>query len=223
MATKRTVSRSVAEGQVSAGSVTRTMAPDLRRRELMDAGERVLLDKGFSLATVDDITRSAGVAKGTFYLYFDSKQALVTALRERFIEGCRERIDAFAARLPVGDWGGRLDAWVEGGICHYLDHLELHDVIFHAGQEERGSMAQSALVTEFADLIRAGAGAQAWRVDNPELMSLFLFFGLHGIVDHIATSRRADRTALIRLGQKIVRNALGLSSEAARRAPVKRS
>ena len=201
----------------------RTQTPDLRRRELMDAGERILLRKGFASTTIDDVTRAAGVAKGTYYLYFKSKDDLAAALRDRFIEDCRKRIETLSARRPANDWRGRLDAWVEGGICHYLDHLELHDIIFIAGHEGHGSMAQSALVEALADLIRAGAAAGAWRAQSPELVSLFLFYALHGVVDHIVTSRTMDRRGVIRLSQKIVRDVMGVSPESAARRILKHS
>ena len=43
-------------------------------------------DKGFDAATGDDLTRQAGVAKGTFYLYFDEKRQVLHALVESFLE-----------------------------------------------------------------------------------------------------------------------------------------
>jgi AcrR family transcriptional regulator len=189
----------------------------------MEAGERAFLENGFAPTTIDDITQAAGVAKGTFYLYFASKEDLLTALRERFIEGCRKRIETLSARLPAADWLGKLDAWVEGGIRHYLDHLELHEVLYVAGEQSHGSMAQSELVVELAELIRAGNTAGAWRAESPELLSLFLFYGLHGVVDHIVASRRPDRKAVIRLSQKLVRNALGMPAQAGGRRIVRPS
>ena len=51
----------------------------LSRQRIVDAAEQVFGEKGYFPAAVPDITREAGVANGTFYLYFDSK-------REVFIE-----------------------------------------------------------------------------------------------------------------------------------------
>ncbi len=187
----------------------------------MDAGERIFVQKGFASTKIDDITNAAGVAKGTFYLYFDSKEALHAALRDRFIEGCRGRIDVLAARRPATDWAGRLDAWVEAGIRHYLDHAALHDVLFHAGQQKHGSMAQSAFVRELAELIRAGSAARAWHVESPELVAVFVFYALHGVVHHILGNRPSDPQVVIRLSQRIVRNAIGLPGEAGSRSTVR--
>jgi AcrR family transcriptional regulator len=49
---------------------------DERRQTLLDAGRALFERKGYHATTVDDITREAGVAKGTFYLYFDEKRDL---------------------------------------------------------------------------------------------------------------------------------------------------
>ena len=49
-------------------------------KELGDAALRLFLERGLDAVTIDDITQAAGVAKGTFYRYFDDKAALVDAL-----------------------------------------------------------------------------------------------------------------------------------------------
>ena len=59
---------------------------DLRRASLLDAARQVFSQKGYHPATVDDITRVAGVAKGTFYLYFSEKRAVFYDLMLQFFE-----------------------------------------------------------------------------------------------------------------------------------------
>jgi AcrR family transcriptional regulator len=51
-----------------------------RRRALIDAARRCAERMGFSELTVEEICGEAGVSKGTFYLYFESKQQLLLAL-----------------------------------------------------------------------------------------------------------------------------------------------
>ena len=46
----------------------------------MEAALAVLTEKGYHLATIDEIAERAGVGKGTIYLYFKSKAALVAEL-----------------------------------------------------------------------------------------------------------------------------------------------
>lgn len=50
-----------------------------RRAALMDAARRVFGRHGFEQATMEAIAREAGVAKGTIYLYYPSKQAIYEA------------------------------------------------------------------------------------------------------------------------------------------------
>ena len=49
---------------------------------LEDAALTLFLERGLDGVTIDDITQAAGVAKGTFYRYFEDKAALVDALLE---------------------------------------------------------------------------------------------------------------------------------------------
>ena len=59
---------------------------DDRYAELLDAARKVFGKKGYHAATVDDITRMAGVAKGTFYLYFNEKPAIFYELIQQFFD-----------------------------------------------------------------------------------------------------------------------------------------
>lgn len=69
--------------------------PDAPRMLLVRAGVAVLTEKGFSAVSVDEILSAAGVPKGSFYHYFDSKGAFGLEL-----------IDAYA-----GYFARKLDRW----------------------------------------------------------------------------------------------------------------
>lgn len=59
---------------------------DTRPGEILDAGFRVFAEKGFAAARLDDVATRAGVAKGTVYLYYPSKDALFeAAVRARIL------------------------------------------------------------------------------------------------------------------------------------------
>jgi len=53
---------------------------DARPKEILDAALAEFAEKGFAAARLQDIAARAGVAKGTIYLYFESKEAVFTAL-----------------------------------------------------------------------------------------------------------------------------------------------
>jgi AcrR family transcriptional regulator len=50
----------------------------------MEAGIAVFAEKGYQRTKVSDVARRAGVAQGTFYLYFDSKKSLFLSLLDEF-------------------------------------------------------------------------------------------------------------------------------------------
>jgi AcrR family transcriptional regulator len=69
-----------------------------RENRILDVATKLLLHYGYDKTTVNDIAREAGVAKGTIYLHFDSKETLFNALimREFQIYGVEmmERLQA---------------------------------------------------------------------------------------------------------------------------------
>lgn len=77
-----------------------------RRSELLHAARDVFVEKGFGAASVDDIVARAGVARGTFYLYFHDKRAVFEALVDDFlsrISACVKSIELGADATPAVD------------------------------------------------------------------------------------------------------------------------
>ena len=54
------------------------------RQAIIQAGIRIFIDKGVSETTVRDIIRSTGLASGTFYNYFNSKEEVLVAIFDDF-------------------------------------------------------------------------------------------------------------------------------------------
>ncbi|MBR4765480.1 MAG: TetR/AcrR family transcriptional regulator [Clostridia bacterium] len=53
---------------------------NIKRTKIIDAASKLFMDKSFALTAVDDVVRMAGVAKGTFYLYFKDKYDLLNQI-----------------------------------------------------------------------------------------------------------------------------------------------
>ncbi|MFQ6181445.1 TetR/AcrR family transcriptional regulator [Sinorhizobium meliloti] len=85
----------------------------VKRERILDGAKRVFMRSSFDAASMNDITREAGVSKGTLYVYFENKEDLFTALiaRERNIivnsvkqslngnEPIEEALHAFGVKL----------------------------------------------------------------------------------------------------------------------------
>jgi AcrR family transcriptional regulator len=54
-----------------------------KREQILDGAKRVFMRLGFDAASMNDITREAGVSKGTIYVYFQNKEDLFAAMVEQ--------------------------------------------------------------------------------------------------------------------------------------------
>ncbi|HEU5231156.1 MAG TPA: TetR family transcriptional regulator [Ktedonobacteraceae bacterium] len=75
-----------------------------RRAELLKAAREIFAEKGYAATTISEIVARAGVAQGTFYLYFPSKVLLVIALAEEIQEQIKTAIsEAYAVAEHPGE------------------------------------------------------------------------------------------------------------------------
>lgn len=75
---------------------------DRTRRQLLDAAVKVFADRGFEAGSIQEIAAVAGVANGTFYNYFPTKEAILEAAGVHFGVGLCERISASYAQIEDG-------------------------------------------------------------------------------------------------------------------------
>ena len=78
----------------------RTRRKEARPQEIVEAAMRLWAEKGFAATRLDDVAAEAGVAKGTIYLYFASKEALFeAALRQTLVatmESASGQVESFS-------------------------------------------------------------------------------------------------------------------------------
>jgi AcrR family transcriptional regulator len=72
------------------------------RERLLDATRRIVAERGYDLATVDEITDAAGVSKGAFYFHFESKDDALVALVERWKIDLGRELDSIEHRDTAG-------------------------------------------------------------------------------------------------------------------------
>jgi AcrR family transcriptional regulator len=181
---------SVTDVAASRPRSARTQPPDVRRQQLLDAAEQVLRHRGLAQTTVAEVAEAAGVAKGTMYLYFGSKNDLLAALRERYVE-------QFAAALDVesGSARHRIRALALGFFEFAASSHELHHVLFHeAGFSEEDAF--TALRTRLRDLIADGVASGELTATDPDLAASFVLHGMHGVLLETlhGSKRRTRRT-----------------------------
>ena len=104
------------------------------RSRLLEAGEEVFGRRGYHDASIADITHCAGVAQGTFYLYFDSKRDLMRAVVEERGHELRATLAhataAVVGRIPKEEAGfAAFFAWMarHRALCRIVRNSEYVD------------------------------------------------------------------------------------------------
>lgn len=107
------------------------MKPELRREQIIKAATSVFAAKGYHRASVTDIIETAGIARGTFYLYFDGKREifaeLVDVLTIRLV-GCMKLIELGPGNPP---WIGQIRANVIRIATILAEERELTQILYN--------------------------------------------------------------------------------------------
>ena len=64
-----------------------------KKEQILESATKLILKKGYSHTSVEDITNEMGIAKGSFYTYFKSKNLLLKTIAEKKIEEMMEKQD----------------------------------------------------------------------------------------------------------------------------------
>jgi AcrR family transcriptional regulator len=108
----------------SAGKEPRTERGRRTLRAILDAAAEEFGEKGFHEGSISGITRRAGVALGSFYTYFDSKDAVFRALVRDMSEQVKEHVGP-AIRAAQG----QIEA-ERAGLLHFIKFARSHKEIY---------------------------------------------------------------------------------------------
>lgn len=96
---------------------------EARRQELAEVALKLWAERGFDKTSVAAIAREAGVAKGTFYLYFESKQALLIDVMRR--NSLVPTVLTLIDDLQNASLEDAVAGFVRGAWRHLSEHREL--------------------------------------------------------------------------------------------------
>jgi AcrR family transcriptional regulator len=140
------------------------------------------------------VTAEAGTAKGNFYRYFQTWDALLVAVRDHLLDTYRDDLARRYTDAGHIDWWSGLDAEIDRFLEFQLDLGRLHQVIFHgpAARAEPSDPSRSA-ASSVAWFIRAGIADGAFAAADVEVTATLLFALLHAAADAILSGIARDR------------------------------
>ena len=162
---------------------------DERRNEIIDTAERLFAIKGYEQCSVNDILAEIGIAKGTFYHYFKSKEEVLDAVIDKATDIIAERVSAVADNPDLSFDDKILQLFLAMKIENQMEEgllEEMHKV-------ENTLMHQKSLVSVIEMLmpllthvVKKGNQSGAFHCEYPEqFMQIFLSSALTLLDDGI--------------------------------------
>jgi AcrR family transcriptional regulator len=162
---------------------------EFRTAGILEAARRVFATKGFSQATVDDIASAAGVAKGTVYLYYESKRDIYFAALKFGIEQMYSKLDEELKKVSTPEEklrtliGVKLAYFDDNRDFFKIYYSELGNICIHPGtidNEFKAMYLEQAKVVEV--ILKEGARKKIIRPVRTEQTAFAISDVIRGVV-----------------------------------------
>jgi len=166
---------------------------------LFDASIQVLLAVGYRKFTTTRVAERAGVSVGSLYQYFPNRQALITAVIERYLEGLRTTIEQHCRALRGSTLDRQVRGLVDGAIAAKFEHIDvsraLHEPLADIGGAELVTASAIKMAGSIAEVLRSCADASFHDVDR---LALLIVISCSSVLQAAITDQTGalDREAL---------------------------
>jgi AcrR family transcriptional regulator len=185
-----------------------------RRRELIQAARKRFLADGFGNTTVSSIVREAGVAQGTFYLYFKSKEQVLVHLRAEILADFVRVFESGIERRGPAD--ARLVRGLREIYSAVRRNRPLIRVVRQAISGEEAERVwiegRSVLAAPLGELIALGVEDGSFAVDDAQMaahLMLSLFDDL--LYEALEYQKPASGKRTLNYGSRFLLRALGVA------------
>ncbi len=157
---------------MAASKARRTETEGVRRAQLLRAARKVFRARGYEGASVSEIVREAGVAQGTFYLYFPSKKDAAVSLLDGLMETMAQAVaTAVESRTSFED---RLESLIAAGFKVARKNADLFRLAFIGADETHPEMhsespEHASFLRAITDLFRDAVDAGEMEAMDPEI------------------------------------------------------
>jgi TetR/AcrR family transcriptional regulator, transcriptional repressor for nem operon len=181
----------------------RYLPPEVRREQILASAAELAIADGLENTSIAKVAAAAGVAKGSIYLHFRSRQELIAQLQAQLWSKMNETPRSLTTATDL-NWASRLDAVVEHWIRFEFENHELYHAVFHAvaTADEPWDEARRLL----GQLVQGGVAAGEFDLEDlqTETVVEFLLHAYAGPCLH-----HADIESAIVDTQKLFRRAVG--------------
>jgi AcrR family transcriptional regulator len=166
-----------------------------RRRQILDAAKAVFAESGYHGASINAIIERAQIARGTFYLYFESKAAVFDSILDQAMAELRARIQ----RIEVDDPNApppqvQLRAQLVATVEYIVGDRALATLLLKAGHTPDADAALR-LGQFFEDIrvlivraLETGVEIGLVRKCHPDLVSAALLGSVRGVIELLVDS-----------------------------------
>lgn len=152
-----------------------------RRNTILNEAEKLFIKDGFEKTTVKDIAAQAGVAKGTFYYYFDTKEDIISSLLEKRYKKTEKK----ARRVLKNQKMSSLEK-VEKIILRLIFSRRGNFKVYEFFKidenakfmKERNKEFWNKFMPIFTDIVKEGVARGEFETEYPEELTEILFMGI---------------------------------------------
>lgn len=185
----------------------RFQTPEVRRRQILDAAAQLAIDEGLARTSIARVAEVAGIAKGSIYLQFASRQDLLAGLQADLWGQMLERPTEIVAD-PDLTWTDKLDAVVEHWMRFEFDAHDLYHAVFHAVATDSDEPFEAAR-TLLGHIVDAGAEAGEFALGDLD-RDVVIEFLLHAYIG--PCFHHADADTAVTNVQQLFRRAIGATA-----------
>ena len=201
-----------------------TKDPQVRMAEILDTAEEMFYAKGYHETQISDIVKKIGVAQGTFYYYFKSKEEILEALINRQVKQISFELEKLTADTSL-DPLRKMERFFETilNTIRYKDgllfeflyndrYLHLLDKLTRLGEE---------FISPFLlRIIAEGQEKEVFQVSHPEVAEAFIGSIINCMFDATYKKLPADLyVQYVEMAEALIEKTLGLSAHSQKKSP----
>lgn len=188
-----------------------------RLNEILDVAQRLFVIKGYAHTTINDILKEVGIARGTFYYYFESKEAVLDAVIDRIAKQAVLKATEVVKNDSLTPDQKLLFLFLSVRVVDEIDEslmAELHNpenALMH--QKSLSSMITHILPL-LLEIVEEGIEQGIFHCQYPkEYMQIFMVSAVTLLDDGIFQHESDEKTAIFRALIALLEQMLGVEND----------